>query len=221
MDNNKPDCHPSYGTVGFYRMYGNKPTALFGSSIPHSQTIQLVVHRAKTERKLCQDFISPTDEILRLEISYTQFAELLTNLNNGTGIPCTLRYTETDGSIPPCPFTNKYETLQQEFQENLDKTNETAEQLYQEVQTLFDSKASISKTDRKEILNKLHKIVTMSKQNEAFILKQFQRQTERTILEAKQEFEAFAQQKLLDLQLSDKDVPITGLLPEVTQSTEK
>ena len=61
----------------------------------------------------------------------------------------------------------------------------------------------------------------MSKQNEAFILKQFQRQTERTILEAKQEFEAFAQQKLLDLQLSDKDVPITGLLPEVTQSTEK
>lgn len=79
MDNNKPDRHPSYGTVGFYRMYGNKPTALFGSSIPHSQTIQLVVHRAKTERKLCQDFISPTDEILRLEISYTQFAELLTN----------------------------------------------------------------------------------------------------------------------------------------------
>lgn len=113
MDNDKPDCHPSYGTVGFYRMYGNKPTSL------------------------------------------------------------------------------------------------------------FDSKASISKTDRKEILNKLHKIVTMSKQNEAFILKQFQRQTERTILEAKQEFEAFTQQKLLDLQLSDKDVPITGLLPEVTQSTEK
>lgn len=89
------------------------------------------------------------------------------------------------------------------------------------MQTLFDSKASISKTDRKVILNKLHKIVTMSKQNEAFILKQFQRQTERTILEAKQEFEAFAQQKLLDLQLSDKDVPITGLLPEVEPPTKK
>lgn len=191
--------HPAFGTVAFNRRYGGGSQTLFGSSIYHDNTIALTIRHADVTRNLNNDWYHGTRDIVEVEMSYSQFVEAITNMNSGTGIPCTIRHTEKDGRIPPCHFVDKYTEFQTEMKESLDKTNADAEQLYKEVKELFETKASISKKDRAEILAKLDRIVNGSKSSTIFTLDQFKEQMDKTVQEAKGEIEAFMQNKLLTI----------------------
>lgn len=88
--------HPSYGMIRFARSsIGGSGTALFGSSIMHNNVIRLSISKGMMEREGNEDwFLAGTDindMIVEVEMSYTQFAEAITSLNIGEGIPVTIR----------------------------------------------------------------------------------------------------------------------------------
>lgn len=70
--------HPSFGTLRFTKIYGG-PTSLFGSSIEHSNTVELEIFHADVTRGLHQDTYFGSKPILRAEMSYSQFAEAITS----------------------------------------------------------------------------------------------------------------------------------------------
>lgn len=82
--------HPSYGTLLFSRRTGAKE-ALFGSSIQHRDTICMTLHHASIERGLNRDWIHGDKVIAEVEMSYSQFAEAITSMNIGTGVPVTVQ----------------------------------------------------------------------------------------------------------------------------------
>lgn len=189
------ETHPSYGMLQFSRTTGGK-TSLFGSSIKHRDTIKMYLRHGDVTRDLNNDWFFGGDKIVEVEMSYSQFAECITSMNMGSGVPVTIRYIEGQGRIEDCPFINKKEQFENEFKEYLNKTNEKANSLIDEIGKLFEDKKSIGKKDREDILKKLNMLYSAINSNTEFIYNQFNEQMDNTTLEAKGEIEAFMQNKI-------------------------
>jgi hypothetical protein len=187
--------HPSYGTLLFNRAYGGK-TPLFGSSIEHSNVITMELRHADITRRLSGDDIFGDKPIVKVEMSYSQFAEAITSFGQGTGIPVTIRYTEKDGKIPPCDFISKREQFIGEFKEQTNKAMKKSKELIDEVAELFSSKKTLTKADKENILKKLNMLNSDIGSNIGFIADQFNEQMDKTVMEAKGEIESFCQNKI-------------------------
>lgn len=187
--------HPSYGTLLFNRAYGGK-TPLFGSSIEHSNVITMELRHADITRGSNRDDIFGNKPIVKVEMSYSQFAEAITSFGQGTGIPVTIRYTEKDGKIPPCDFVSKREQFTGEFKEQTNKTMKESKELINEVTELFSSKKTLTKADKENILKKLNMLNYDIGSNIGFIADQFNEQMNKTVMEAKGEIESFCQNKI-------------------------
>lgn len=188
--------HPSYGTLLFSRsIIGGKKT-LFGSSIQHDNTISMTLHHASIERGLNRDWIHGDKVIVEVEMSYSQFAEAITSMNMGTGVPVTIRWTEKDGAIPPCDFVSKRDQFEDEFKKQRETAIRISEELIQEVTELFNQKGTLKKADKEEILRKLNMLKMDIGVNTDFIVQQFNEQMDKTVMEAKGEIEAFYQNKI-------------------------
>lgn len=188
--------HPSYGTLLFSRRSGNVATPLFGSSIKHKDVIAMKLYHADITRRLHEDSIYGNKVIAEVEMSYSQFAEAITSMNMGTGVPVTIIETEKDGRIPPCNFTDKRMQFNEEFKEKRRKVTEDSQNLISEIAALFSEKKSLTKADKENILNKLHHLNMNIGSDMDFISDQFNEQMDKTVLEAKGEIEAFMQNKI-------------------------
>lgn len=187
--------HPSYGTLAFNRRTGGA-TSLFGSSIEHRDTIAMTLYHADITRKLHNDSIYGYAKIAEVEMSYSQFAEAITSMGIGTGIPVTIRWTEKDGKIPPCDFVSKRNQFANEFKEKRKKVMEESQQIINDVAELFEQKKNLTKADRIMVLDKLWELSQDIGCNLDFIADQFDEQMDRTVMEAKGEVEAFCQNKI-------------------------
>ena len=87
------DKHESYGMLQFSRVSGGAK-ALFGSSIQHKDTIVMRLKEGEVSRELNSDYFFGENEIVECEMSYSQFAEAITSMNMGTGVPVTIRYIQ-------------------------------------------------------------------------------------------------------------------------------
>lgn len=105
MDENERMTHPSYGMLGFSRVSGN-PGRLYGDPLPgHSTFIEMRLQRGHFRpNHLGQDWHHATGEIVTVRLSGEQFARLLTSMNIGSGVPCTLHYIDGVGPIEPPPL---------------------------------------------------------------------------------------------------------------------
>ena len=183
--------HPSFGMLSFNRTHGGHSN-LFGSSIQHNDTIHMVLREGVVTRGLNDDWYVGEDEILEVEMSQSQFAELITSMNVGTGTPCTIKYLRGKGRINEADFINKRQQITNEFKECMNEPKE----FYDEVKELFTTKKSIGKGDREMILRRLANVTQGMESSSKFIFDQFQNQIDKTITEAKGEIEAFAQNKI-------------------------
>lgn len=192
-----PETHPSYGTVAFSRVQGS-PHPLFGSSIEHSNTVTLKIYRADETRGLNQDWIMGKHLLSEVEMSYSQFVEAITNMNVGTGVPCTIRFLAQEGLIPSPTFKSKAQQFQEELQEDIQEAQQQIDKSLQSIQTIL-AKKSISKSDRQSILEEFQKVVKLQQSQIPFLAKQFHRQMDKTVQEAKGEVESFIQNKMYSL----------------------
>ena len=187
--------HPSFGMLSFNRTHGGHSN-LFGSSIQHNDTIHMVLREGVVTRGLNDDWYVGEDEILEVEMSQSQFAELITSMNVGTGTPCTIKYLRGKGRINEADFINKRQQITNEFKESMNERMSDAKEFYDEVKELFTTKKSIGKCDREMILRRLANVTQGMESSSKFIFDQFQNQIDKTITEAKGEIEAFAQNKI-------------------------
>ena len=187
--------HPSYGSLAFSRRTGGA-TPLFGSSIEHRDTIAMTLYHADITRGLHSDSIYGNKKIIEVEMSYSQFAEAITSMNMGSGVPVTIRWTEKDGHVPACDFVSKREQFADEFKEKRKEVTMESQQIIKDVTELFNQKKTLTKSDKQEILSKLNKLSMEIGCNMDFIADQFNEQMDKTVMEAKGEIESFCQNKI-------------------------
>lgn len=195
---NERETHPSYGMLGFSRVTRGGKCNLFGTSITHRDTIRLVLKRGAVRRDLHQDWYSANEQLFEVEMSYNQFAELITSLNMGEGIPVTIRYIGYDQVEDP-PVVDKKELHCTEFDQQVRKTYKKCQDLIRRVEEILTTKTTFNKKEREELLSTLTQLAHGIGSNQTFQLSQFQEQMDKTVLEAKGEIEAFVNHKMLQL----------------------
>lgn len=150
--------HPSYALLNFSRISRGGGTALFGSNIKHSNTITLEIAPAEVERELNRDwYFRSGNEYIQIEMSENQFAEAITSMNMGAGVPVTLRYKDGEPIEPDNTFHDRRTIHKRELKESLRETKEEMERIIQEVEGIIGNKKTLSKSDKEKILSSLHK----------------------------------------------------------------
>jgi len=187
----KYDTHPAYGMVAFHRISGS-PGKMFGSQLAqHGQFISLQIKRAERAHEYGQDWFHGRQSLVEVWLSAAQFAELLTTMNVGDGVPCTINRLmgksvermpedeQTEAEKVSSGFTGKMRKLSRSIREGAARAREK-----------LLSKGTLKVSDRKNIAALLGRVQMELDANIPFVLESFQEAVEKTSTHAKAEIDA-------------------------------
>ena len=184
------ETHPSYGMLQISRIHGYTGS-LFGSSVQNHNSIRLSIHPGKVDRHLNQDrYDADSTALVEIEMSPAQFAEAITTLNCGPGVPCTIRYLNGK-TVEECPAIHKREQIKNEFDGEMRRLAERFKDGVSRVQELMKSGKPLSKAQREEVYWLVEKLHQDLNSNIPFIHDQFNEAMDKTVAEAKSEVDAF------------------------------
>ena len=195
--NQEDEKHESYGVVGFSRVQVTPPTNLFGSSIKHGNVISLRIGTAKRRRDFQRDWITKDESLIEVTMSATQFADAITSLNVGDGVPCTIDFVKGDvwdkekrryRTNPP--ETDFKKRSQGELKKEMSELTERLEKLSNDAKIILESKGTIKAEDKKTLLHGIAMLIQEVNSNIPFVHKCFQGAVEKTVTEAKGEIDA-------------------------------
>jgi hypothetical protein len=190
MSEPKYKTHPSYGMIRVSRIYGGH-NRLFGSPITtHPGYIQLAIASGEHRHEHGQDWFYAKQDIIRVRMSYAQFAELITTMNSASGVPCTIERLQGEMIENPPDEPIEAEKTKIEFQQKLKAFDKSLATNYESINKLLD-KASLTKKDREEIKSHLQTISREIRSNIPFWLSQFDEAVERIMTTAKTEIDGF------------------------------
>lgn len=184
-------AHPSYGMISCARCNG-RSGRLFGSSIKdHHATVRLTISEGEVHFDLSKEWYHSTDQYIEVEMSAVQFAEMLTSLNYGNGVPCTIRFVRgTDRIEDPPDDETEVERVHNGFEEY-------TQEISDRYKKLTDVVAKALKRSSKKTCEEVEKAVQLLHQaivaDMPFAVTQFQRATDKVVAAAKAEVEAFIQ----------------------------
>lgn len=193
--------HPSYGMMSITRYYGGDGN-FFGNDLPMegSGGIEIELKEATLERNangLHCDFFNPGKLKFRVKMSHLQFAELITNMNT-TGVPVTITNIGIERLDDP-PVLNKREVFDEETKEVVSNVKQKANDIIAKVQNLFETKKSLTKKDKEEILRELNQLKMATFDHLPFMQKMFDEQMNKSVVSAKANIAAFTEQRKLEL----------------------
>lgn len=222
--------HPAYALVSCNRRTGGHKT-LFGSPLPgHHSTICLEVRRASVEHSLNRDWFSwHGGPIIEVEMSAAQFAELITTMNSGVGIPATLLSVNGE-DMPPLPKTETIEAekVRKGFLSKIGRFSRRIESKVGQAVKKLQGSAPINVKERRELASLLEEIITEVTSNMPFAVDSFQESAQKVVASAKAEIDAFQQNALIKMglkalskgELPDENLPAAPQLPETTGSKD-
>ena len=192
----KQEKHESYGMVGLSNISSSHPVFLVGSSIRHTQFIELEITEAvKEESNGVESFFQGKD-IVKILISPSQLIELITSPNS-QGVPCTIsRLNGKRLASPPdtldkkerhCDFTREL------FKEIID--------LIKDLEVKMEGEKSLSMTKRNMYVKDLSVIKSFLTNNIDYSMEVFEEFMDKTVMQAKSEVEAYVSNKVLSLGL--------------------
>lgn len=215
--------HPSYGIVRFNRSHGTARD-LFGSSISHQNIMSLTISRCTMIRDLNYDRYHPREELIEIEMSENQFAQLVSSVNSGSGTPCTIRKTESEWMVPGATSVSERKRINSEFSAMMREVTEKLQHASNAVDKLLASK-SITKAELRVVQEDIFKANQHIASNASFIHSQFNRACDDTVTEARAEIEIAFQsligrlgnQKLIDM-IGVTEAPALDAIEHVEES---
>ncbi len=209
--------HPSYGHVQFSRVTGGNPR-LFGSAVRnHYNFIRLTVRQAELEHSLHRDrTFSHMTPIIEVDMSAAQFAELLTSMNVGSGVPCTIRRANGENIEDPPDIETEAERIRSSFTSDLGDMTAKMTEYRTRIEELCKKMPEKSRT---EIRIALDVITGQLASNVPFIAEQFNEAAERIVTSAKAEVEAFTMHAITTAGLT-AIAESSGLLPPAPKRPE-
>jgi len=203
MNDRIEEKHESFGLLQISRTSNSSGINLFGSSIKHSNTIMLRIKPAKRIREYNRDwYMDYDDSYVEVEMSPTQFAEAITSLNQGNGIPVTVKRIQGK-RVESCPEVNKRQEFENEFKDRMEEIKDRLNDLIKDTKEILSAKKNITVAERKTIQSQIEMLIQEVGSNLPFVNSQFNEQMDKTVLEAKGETEAFFENKINQLGLNE------------------
>lgn len=193
--------HESFGLLGVSRLANSHGHRLFGSSVQHSNTIRLRISQAEEHRSnLHYDSYRATNMLIEVELSLAQFGEAMFGAGSGDGVPCTIRRIEGRLLSDP-PFESKRDQFADEFKEQMNLLTQRMNELQKLAKSLLDQKTPLKKDEKDSLRDAIFEMCRIPEDNMPFFAKMFNEQMDKTVHQAKMEFDAHVQNKATQLGL--------------------
>ncbi len=192
-DGDSVEQHESFGLVQFNRISCGGKVRLFGSSIrDHGQTIRLRIFRnvSLIRAQSGDSYYAPNRPDIEVEMSAAQYAELLTTMNVGFGVPCTVRSFDGKRVSDPPDLAAEAVNVKGTFEKRMKQAAEAlCEQRDQMAKNLEEMK--IPKKHWETLMAPINKACQEVALNAPFWLETFEEATEKIVTSAKAEVDAF------------------------------
>ncbi len=192
------ESHESWGLIGIVRSSGN-PGPLFGSSIDHQNFMTLRIRRAERDRRLGAHSYYGREQLVEVMLSPTQFADMVTCVGMGDGVPCTIHRVGRE-RMERCPPYDQRRKFEAEFEASARKATGKMDALIADVAATF-AKPNVTQADRVKVMAILRQVRNEQADTQPFIQSMFNEAMDKTVTEAKGEVEAFVQHKVASLGL--------------------
>lgn len=185
------ETHESYGLAQISRVSGG--ARLFGSSVRHQHFFYLKVHRGRRVSTPTGEHFYTDGRVPIIEVAFSpaQFVELITTMNIGSGIPCTI--TEVEGiHMDPTPDDagNELKVMVEMFEDRIGEAVDKLRAHDNDLGKLLDKK-TFNKDDKEKIRSVVHAARRLLDDSAPFILKVFGEHTEKMVAKGKLEVESF------------------------------
>jgi hypothetical protein len=194
------DTHPAFGAVKVSRIQHSPPgTVLFDSDVRHQHYIKVTLSRMTRKRNLKTDWLHPTKELFEVDMSESQWAAFVSSVGSGTGVPCTIRSTETDWHVPGLPYTSR---LALSAAETRDAAKEAFDEITEAMAAYdsLDSKAPAK--EKREALRRLRSAIANAPANVEHASKSLTEHTENVVQKARADIEAMVTNRAQQLGLT-------------------
>jgi len=198
--------NPAYGSICFHRIASNG-THLFGSSVRHQQLVSLTISEAEAYvDDITQEMhLLPRKQIIVVEMSEAQFAELISRWNMGDGTPCTILRRPEEGakltSIPPLtPSKTARETFHDIADGAINRVQADITRAADDIEALV--KGRLTKAQATRLDQILQTLRQNPQSNLRFAQTSVHEAVEKTVARAKVEMEAVSRTILQRLGLS-------------------
>lgn len=199
--------HPAWGIIQVGRRSGLAD--LFGSALQHQHYISLSIGPA---RKIVSDHGeerasgSIRGELIEVNMSEAQWAQLLSSMNMGGGIPCTLNYVNGQ-RVPEAPPSEMVDQYHDAAKERAREIGKELLELQETIKTRFADKKPLTVKEKDELLGKVNMTVMALVDRLPFVQSMMQEALEKQVAAAKTEIDSFLQYKAQLLgfkEISDK-----------------
>jgi hypothetical protein len=182
--------HPAFGQIQFSRVQGN-PGTLYGTHLDrHYGFVTMTLSRSQRRHNLSQDWYYANEQLVEVHLSFTQFAEMITAMNVGQGVPCTIRHLPGQELPHIAHQETEQKRVQSDFKAKIAGMAEESRRGLAAVESIL-AKPTIGKADREEIRNRFGKWMRLIEDSAPFVLDQFMESVERTAVAAKAEVDGF------------------------------
>lgn len=186
--------HPAFGMAVFSRasVGGTRGKyRLFGSSIDSMNVIQLTICNAEIYHRLGSDHFMGDKEIIRVEMTEHQFAQLLTTMNQGDGVPVTIRHVNGKQTPPLPEMKVEAAKITDKFREDIAKWKKQLDTTTVEIEALLAKKGALNQEEKKRVIELTSSLVSAIQGHSTFLLDQFDESVAGVIGQAKAEVEGF------------------------------
>lgn len=214
----KEESHPAYGIVGINRVSGYNN--LVGSEVSHLHFFELRIREAT---RIDEDgqirYSAAGGKVLAvIQLSPSQFVDMITSTNVGDGIPCTLRYINGDETHSRPRIEPEPSRIQKARDWSLEKSKARRESANAQIKELEGMISSLSGKKQAEVMKIVRSISEYFDVNSDFFEEKITEATEKSVEIAKVEIEAHVQSVVralgisslqsLDEALKNKDLTI-------------
>jgi len=207
MDDRKREKHESFGLLQISRTTCSPPTNVFGSSIKTGNPIMLRISKGEKIRDLNREWYFDYEQIIEVEMSPSQFAEAITTLNAGVGVPVTIRRVQRK-QMERCPDESINELFNEEFTKDIKGASKQLTELKVVAENILTQKGGLKAAEKKELLARIYKVEQDVRANMPFVHKQFARAMDKTVQQGKAEIESFMSNAVQKIGLDNmKDMP--------------
>lgn len=190
-DGERKYTHPAYGQISVNRASGSM--VLYGSDFEHHNFMVMRISQSELHRHLSHDWRHPRDEIIEVYLSESQWASMLSSINMGSGVPCTIA-ARHGIRMPTLPLRQQKDEAVREMDEVLRNAGRHVTEAMDRVATELEG---ISKAKKERITASLNKLFRELTDHIPFIQRSFDEHMENVVEQARTEVNAYAQNQVI------------------------
>lgn len=201
-DDKKMPDHESHGLISLSRIYGGmEGFKLYGVPFRTMSAMRIRITNAKESfSRVSGTHRIDTQIIAEVELSATQFAELITTPNMGCGVPCTIKYireAEKGKTIlhkcePPDVQLSDSMKTKEAFEEEVEGKLAAMEEVKRNIGKLLDE-ARLSNKRKNAILHSIWEFMRLFNDSAPFMMEKFEKAAAQSTQDMKAEVTAFVE----------------------------